>query len=363
MKRKRWWAWLRRKKQAAEPLFQEATSAPSEDSGSDIDPFMRMVLCTFYGQTTDPEPDRLKVSNELLEHALKLYNQMPGRPEGAKQYTLDSPEVRELFGQGLALTPGKNVLGRIHHEAFTMMETRFHHFQTIPVGLGKDPHLRGRLFCSACGDMAIVLSLGYFYHLYQFNEITFRAIQEAGEKGPEAMAEWMYLLFSHLSHYIGRQTTPWKHFPKQGGVLSRDQNELIFTQLVTNAQQLFVLLHEFGHVVQLTEHGLAGRMRLLEWENNLERDLDADAWAAARLAKHSTEYYRPSVQMQGLFWLFEYYHVIETLERKEESRTARRRFDQIRYLIDPQQASLPHQSLVTLRATFDHFLAEHMAGT
>jgi hypothetical protein len=321
-----------------------------------------MVLRTFYGQTTDPEPGRLRFSDEMMEFALEQYNKMPGRPKGAKKYTLDSPEVKEWFGKGLALTPGKNVLGRIHQEALALAPERFPYLAAIPVGLGKDPRLRGRLFYNARGDMAIVLSIGYYYHLYQFNEITFRALQEAGSGGQEAMAEWLYLLFSQLSHFVGRQTVPLEPFPEKSGILSRDQTEMHLAGLVSNVQQLFVLLHEFGHAVQLSGHASASETRPEEWQSDLARDLDADAWAATCFAERGMQFYTPSMQMRGLFRLFEYYHLIERLENSLEPGTARVRFDRIRECIDPHQASLNPQLLVALRQTFDHFLEKYMAG-
>ena len=357
----KWPAWLRRKKKAAEPPAQEMEPSPPAETDPDLDPFLQIMLRTFYGQTTDSEPGRLQVSDELLEFALEQYNKMPGRPRGAKKYKLDSPEVKEWFGKGLALTPGKNVLGRIHQEALALTPHGFPYLAAIPVGLGKDPRLRGRLFYNGRGDMAIVLSIGYYYHLYEFNEITFRAIEEGGSGGQEAMAEWLYLLFSQLSHFVGRQTVPLEPFPEKSGILSRDRTEMDLTKLVSNVQQLFVLLHEFGHAVQLRGHGSASGGQPKEWQSDLARDLDADAWAADRFAESGMKFYAPSMQMRGLFWLFEYYHLIERLENSLEPGTARMRFDRIRDCIDPQRTSLNPQLLIVLRQTFDNLLENYMA--
>jgi hypothetical protein len=360
--KRRWPSWLSRKKQIPGSALEEIAPSLPQEVRSEIDSFMEMVLRTFYGQQTDPELDRFKVSDELLAYALEQYNQMPGRPKGAIKYKLDSPEVKEWFGEGLALTPGKNVLGRIHQEALAMMQDRFSYLAAIPVGLGKDPRLRGRLFYNGRGEMAIVLSLGYYYHLYQINEVTFRAIQEGGSGGREAMAEWMYLLFSQLSHYAGSQTAPFQPFPKKSGILSSDKSEFDLAHFVSNVQQLFVLLHEFGHAAQLREHGYSNGMRLTEWQSDLERDLQADLWAATRFTEQGLEFYPLTMQMRGLFWLFEYYHLIEIMEGDAVPETARRRFDRIRNCIDPQHAGLNPQLLVSLRDIFDHFLEEFMSS-
>jgi hypothetical protein len=358
----KWFNWLQRKKPATELLGEETAIPAPIESDPELDPFLQMVLSTFYGQKTDPNPGRLQVSDEIMEFAIEQYNKMPGKSRRFKKFTLDSPEVKEWFGKGLAMTPGKNVLGRIHKEALALAPQRFSYLSAIPVGLGKDPRLRGRLFYNADGDMAIVLSIGYYYHLYQFNEITFRALQEAGSLGLDAMEEWLYLLISQLSHYIGGQTIPLEPFPSKSGILSRNQTEMDLARLMSNVQQLFVLLHEFGHAVQLRGHGSARGARPEEWHSDLTRDLDADAWAAACFAEGGMRFYAPSMQMRGLFWLFEYYHLIERLENNLETGTARLRFDRIQECIDPHHSHLNPQLRVILQKTFDNYLEEYMTG-
>jgi hypothetical protein len=320
--------------------------------------FLESLLRTQYGQLHDTQPLSLDWSKDTVKHTAEQWQRLPKGESGPSPPAEYWESFKERGSHRQSLTPDKNVLYRIHDSVMLMVMDCYPQFKEIPVAIAKDPMLRGRLFYNAQGDMAIIFSMGYFSELYTFNKITHRALHNPTIDSLDTIWSLLLILLGYISHFIGKQTAQLKSLRQDDDLPYKDTDEFWRIHLITNAQQQFVLLHEFGHAAQLLRHEVA-RHQVVEWESDLARDIDADAWAAHYIAEKGDDFYIPWMQLRSIFWLFEYYNMIEVFEGKKRGHefTARPRFDKIYEIIDPRHTLLSLEYIKDVRWTFDYFLA------
>ena len=348
-------------KQKSEPAKSvPKTSVPGESAA-----FLERILRTHYGQMSDTEPFvfKLTATEENVQDLAERWRKIPTGSAGIPPSTFKHVDragrprgIQEMLNGGLSLTPGKNVLGKIHNSVMLMVANHDPRFERIPIAIAKDMRLRGRLFYNIDGDMAIVLSMGYFWELYVLNKITHRAFHEEPTDSLDVTWSLLRILLSHLSHFVGKQTARLESLHRPDDSLYRDKDEFLRIHFIANAQQQFVLLHEFGHVAQLLARMPDSKHEMFEWEDDLSRDMDADVWAARHIAESGERFYIPWMQLRSIFWLFEYYHIVEKLEEDGFELTARPRFDAICEVVDPKRTLLAPTYIRDVRWTIDHFL-------
>lgn len=336
---------------------EPTVSAETESVPEKTETFLESILRTQYGQLHDTQPLSLDWSKDTVRHTAEQWKRLPRGKSGPSL----PPEYLESFegGHRQSLTPDKNVLYRIHDSVMLMVTDRYPQFKEIPVAIAKDPMLRGRLFYNAQGDAAIVFSMGYFSELYTFNKITNRALHNPAIDSLDEVWSLLRILLGYISHFVGKQTVQLLSLQQDHDLPYEDTDEFWQIHFITNAQQQFVLLHEFGHAAQLLRHEAGTKHKATEWESDLARDTDADAWAAQYIAEKGDDFYIPWMQLRSIFWLFEYYNVIEAFEEKKRGHefTARPRFDRICEIIDPGHTLVSQQYIKDVRWTFDYFLA------
>ena len=320
-------------------------------------------------------PDFVKLrelSEQLLEKILlEIYNQ-DNQALSMGDYTkgLIFPPNEKSFFEKLGLTRKKintfideehnlrpvyqgqsgNVLGRIHDSVMLMCHDDHPEFRAYAVCLAKQATFFGRVYSETNGGVAVVLSLGLFKDLYAINHIY--DLVESGKSLPDnKRIEYLVDMFCIISHSFGEGTLISTSYSPE----YKDQKEVMKIHIITNCQQQYVLLHEYGHIATSYQKQQRQDGGIFVDTPSLENELAADEWAAKKISSRGEGFYPTWLQLRSLLWLFEFMHFVEVVERKKDLHelTARRRFDQIRRVIDNDGKELPLDAVRDMRQIMD----------
>jgi hypothetical protein len=309
---------------------------------------LKKILVGIYDQDDAP----IKYSDYTLEEIYTQTNVGDVLGMAPKDFCTSSRkgiEVRPVYD-------GKrgNTLGRIHDSVMLMCEKDHPEFRAYAVCLANAKltsawPLFGKLFSEPGGGKAIILNLQLFGTLYVINQLYYVAASDKSidlERKGECLTN-MFCLFSQDFGY--RTFRPSRQF-----IEPRNREELEISHYLTNCQQQFVLLHEFGHIA-ISHQERATHPEATKVKPSLDDEMAADEWAARKLSEHRNRFYDLFVQLRSILWLFDLMHFVEVMEQggKADQSVARKRFDSIRATADPQGEVFPSKEIYEIRQIVD----------
>jgi hypothetical protein len=318
--------------------------------------FLKHVLQTYYnGPDEDPFLWSLSYAaaerQELLRrHPITAHD---GTSESHRQAFLE--RLRQNNSFKLSLRPlvdeTPNVLGDVWKTVLAMTRDDYPYFSEVAVGIAKVNLISGRVFRHPNGVMAIVLGFAGFNDLYGINHmmaLTLRP-QLFSPRKLDLIRTLVHML-AKISHHFGKKTLPRSRMPYP---TYETMDELGMVHEWTFCQQVFILLHEFGHVVQM--HAPSAHLVAEACTGSSELELAADRWAAGILKAKGDKHCPLIAQLNSLFWLCEYMHFIEVCEDQKSAcnQLARSRFDTILSVIDPISHIIPAHYINDTRNDLD----------
>lgn len=231
--------------------------------------------------------------------------------------------------------------------------------QNVSIGFAKTPKADGYVYTNKVRETAIVINAGLFAGLFSANE---RYLQLEMASHGEVVEEDIDSLISkfnqRIASYLYDEPKPeedW-NFTKIWG---RKRQEASWIWATTTAQQLFLLLHEFGHIQIISSSNQIICKDIYRCQfNDYNEEMEADKWAAKHIAKGMNKMFpkEPSIFISSIFLVFEYLELLYKMgvyKLGKEYPTPRKRFDNIYKIMGSYQNLLSWEILEDRRENFN----------
>lgn len=321
------------------------------------------------------EASKIKqASEDLLEKVLKLFYRQESQNFALGDFTFDKFfEKNDQFINKINLSKtdvinkmsrsslrpvykgqNSNVLGRVHDSVMLMCKDDHPEFMDYAVCLAKYSDFFGRLYSDNDGGFAIILSIGIFIDLYAVNEI-YNLVQYNSELLIHKRIEYLIEMFCIISHFFGEKTLKKSNYDHH----YKDKNDLMKITFITNSQQQFIMLHEYGHIAT-SYNRKRGKSTDIYCDNyTIDNEFIADEWAANKIKKYGEQFYIPWMQLRSLLWLFEFMYFVDLIERGKNANESllRKRYDRIKNIIDCDGNILHNDVIYDTRETMDDIIS------
>lgn len=231
--------------------------------------------------------------------------------------------------------------------------------QNVSIGFAKTPRVDGYAYTNNIGAYAIVLNAGLFAGLFSANE---RYLQlEMASRGKEVEED----INSLIEKFNQRIATYLFDEPRPEGdwsftmIWGREPEVASWIWATTTAQQLFLLLHEFGHkqISSSSNQSISKGIFRCQFTGYNE-EIEADKWAAKHIAKGMNKMFpdEPSIAISSVFLIFEYLELLYRMgvyKLGKDYPTPRKRFETIYKIMEPYQTLLSWEILEDRRENFD----------
>ena len=284
-----------------------------------------------------PSEDRFEDFNPI-DLDLSFYYGKYGLPDGLR--SLSDPIVRPSR---------EEILHALHKTVSPMIPRNKAELRDIPLGFAKLPTVDAYVYINSVGARAIILNAGLFAGLYSANERYLQLFKEAEKKAEDDTKDLESLILQFAEriaiHLLGKEKPDDEFFFT---VSWEWQNPRIFPWIwtTTRVQQLFLLLHEYGHVV--TSSGKREKVRHGVFRHCFvgpSEEFKADRWAAICIAEGAEELTEghPIEVVRGVFLLFEYLELLHKIGMypRDKYPAPRKRFAKIEKILNP------HKGIIT----------------
>lgn len=340
-------------------------SKQSEDSN---EKFLQEVLEKYHGQSEDASTDIFVFSDYSIMNAkmafkesITTWKEGPGIKPLSGRGSLDDtfiPEkmpLRPRYG-----SEDSNVLGRIWDSVILMTRERYPEFKKIAVGIAKSNGLYCTTYRNETGNIAIVLHFGLFTAIYSLNHL-FDLILHFNESHGR---DFNFLIDNFVECLKNIDTSSFLDSASY-----KSEEEFWRSHFISNCQQQFVILHELGHIVEwTTEKRTCYRRRKMENHKksklyNTNSETKADMYALKCIIEKGGDFNEPWVQYRSIFWLFEYWHMLEKRAKVKDSvyNSARERWDNLYKELKKCRADLSSLHMNETRKFVDRLLFEGLS--
>lgn len=217
----------------------------------------------------------------------------------------------------------------------------------IPLGFAKHTSVDAHVYSNPEGAYAIILPAALFAGLFSANEryLQLRMAGQGERHGNDKEdIDSLILKFPEriAMHLFGREKPKEELFFMASWGMG-DSTIASWIWAITRAQQIFLLMHEFGHVTIST--GKCEKVRRGMFRHRFvghSEEFEADRWAATHIAKGMdvlTEGH-PFEIPRGVFLLFEYFELLRKISvytLGDENPTPRERFAKIEGILNPRE--------------------------
>jgi len=300
----------------------DAHQAVDSQQISPNEQYLDKLLRTEYDIQPDKQSDVFNISEYTLDRISNKFarevsdwGETPGLP------TLD-PNALESFRKQLSLSlradaPGgkSSVLGHIWYMVKDILADDYPEFCDVAVGMAVSRGISASMHLGDSGEMAVIVEMGLFFKLPRLNHLLSLIFDTdmllRHDKGPDWTIDDIVtniiaeLTDKPIDQVKGRRIPELNY---------HSQEEFLRSRFITDAQIVFAILHELGHLAdwktspQLAHHNIkdpSQRASAIEaW---------ADAWAMDLIFKRGKEFLIPWVRYRAIFWLFEYWHLMDVV--------------------------------------------------
>lgn len=281
--------------------------------------FLDELLRTKYSHQSCERSDVFNISESTIDFTSKKWAEVVTEWGKTPGLPILNPNELERFREKCSLslradTSGAklSILRIISQIVKDILADDHPEFCNVAIAMAKSPGMTASVHLGDQAEMAVVIEIGLFSKLIRLNHLLSLIFDTDIFIRPDEETDWTIDdIVINIIATLTEQPINLERARIIPRLNYRTQSEFLRSNFITDAQIVFAILHELGHLEywrrspQLVNHS---EKDAIEMATSIESW--ADAWAMDLIFKRGKEYFIPLIQYRSIFWLFEYWHLM-----------------------------------------------------
>lgn len=330
--------------------------------------FLDKILRSEYDIPPTQRSDLLYTSEYTLDKLSKEYSTMVSSWKQSSGLPKHNPDAFRNLKSPLSLRTNNpdgisNILSQNWNRVIEIIACDYPEFSDIAVGMAVSPGFSASAHMGDNGEIALIIEFGLFAKQVRLNHLLSLLFDTDMLLKPQKGLDWTIdEIVANIISELTEKPLEERNVRIIPKLNYSSQEEFLRAHIITEAQMVFAILHELGHVAdwktspELIHHKIKD-----PFQRTCAIETWADTWAMNLIFKRGEEFYLPWIQYQSILWLFEYWNLMNIKHQSYNTYfNSRSRWDHIESMIQKckKGKNLDELYIDELRHIFDTAINE-----